>query len=740
MDQPFESAQEDQQADVQAGHRAKLEQLLAMRLREAMSARETSGIEEIWIEDDDQFNGYDELNHPRLIKEPSDRTNKKKGKRSTIYLNITKPKTKSAVSRVQEMLVPHDDRPWEIGPTPVPELARAAAGEDTRMIMLADGREETAERVAKATIAMAQRSSERMANQIEDWFVEGSVYEQMRRVIKDAGRLGTGVLKGPFPVERRDTKWSVQSGVSRLDIVKRIAPTSKRISVWDLFPDPSCGDDIHAGGYIYERDYLTARKLRELARLPGYDRQAIAEILQAGPMRKARYDRHFREKDGETQGFDAQVFEVFYYYGDIPPEDLIACGYDIQGLLDAAEPDLREEQQELAMQLATVSVTVTVVNDRIVRVSQNPLETGEFPFDLFVWEPVEGQPWGRGVPRQMQPAQKILVSSSRAMLENAGMSAGPQVVTRKGVIEPWDGSYEITGRKGWDWVPSDEDQRIDDVRKVFGIFTIPSAQKELQAIIDFSLKMADELTNLPLLLQGMMGSAPDTVGGMEMLEANASSPLKDIAKQFDDGVIVRHLKRYYAWGMQDPNVPEDAKGDMQVKARGATALIMRERAGVFLTQAANLSKDPAYRISPPKLFAEYARSQKYDPTRIQYDDDEWRELQEQQAQQGAPVDPRIQAAQITAQAKQADREANLADRQQERAFKAREAELDRSADFVVKEIEREIQTMEFANNREVSLDQVKAMLSRAAMEIRNKREMFAAERQFAETEGGGRGL
>jgi len=729
------SAEEEKQA----AHRAALEALIAARLRDAVQAREMSAIEDIWLEDEDQYNGYDELNRATAgvgrTKETST-VDKKTSTRSTVFLNITKPKTQTAVSRVQEMLLPTDDKPWELAPTPVPELLKAAAGEDQRMIPLADGTEASADVVAKATIAKAQKASDQMAAQFEDWFVEGDVYSQMRLVIQDAGRIGTGVLKGPFPVARKDRKWSIKGGASVLEVAERIAPTSRRIDPWDLFPDPSCGDDIHAGGYLLERDYMTGRKLRELARVPGYDRQALAEVLLEGPKRRARYDRYYREQPGETPSFDTGTFEVFYYYGDIPPEDLIACGYDVKGLVDAEEPGERKLQADLAMQLTTVAVTVTLVNDRIVRVSMNPLETGEFPFDVFPWEAVDGQPWGRGIPRKMAAAQKMLNAATRAMLENAGMSKGPQLIITKDAIEPWDGKYEVTGRKGWYFKPNEQ---IDDVRKAFASVMIESAQQQLQAIIDFALKMADELSNLPLLLQGIVGNAPETLGGQQLAQANASAPLKTIAKQFDDRLIVPHLKRYYAWGMQDPSVPTDAKGDMQCKARGASALATREQAAVFYSQALELAKDPMnpFRINPDKAFAEMARANKANLSAIQYTDDEWKQLQDQAGQQQPPQDPRIAAAQINSDAKKAQIDANAANAEADRKFKAWQADVERTASLMVAEIQREIQTMEFAAQREVSLDQVKAMLTKAAMEIRNKRDLFDAEAQLALTKGEG---
>lgn len=747
MDQPInDQALPGDQADLEdeaEAQRRRVESMLAMRLQDAVNARQMSGIEQIWQEDEDQYNGIDDAS-VAVNKEPAALKVTSKGTpaasaRSRVYLNITKPKTDVAVSRVQEMLIPHDDKPWEVGPTPVPELSKAAGGQDQRQVQLATGEMVPAQQVAQALMFKADESAKAMERQIDDWFVEGKVYAEMRKTVRSAGRIGTGVLKGPAPCSREDRKWDIQGGMAMMSKQERIAPTSKAISPWDIFPDPSCGDDIHDGAFIFERDYMTGRRLRALAKLPDYDKAAIADILKEGPRKRSRYDdRHTRERDGQVSTFESDTFEVYYYFGDLPPEELLSGGWVIAGFNDAESTPELAAQVEQAMQLSTVSIVATMVNERVVRVSLNPLETGAFPFDFFVWEPVDGQPWGRGMPRKMATAQKMLNASTRAMLENAGMSAGPQVIIDRERIVPANGQYEITGRKLWYWSPGDE---VKDVRFAFASVMIDSAQQQLQSIIEFSLRMADELSNMPLLLQGIVGSqAPETLGGQAMAEANATSPLKAIAKQFDDQLIVPHLTRYYDWGMQDPNVPEEAKGDLQCSARGASVLIYRDVASQFLPQLAPMVENPKYRIDPAKWIAEVLRGNKVKPSSIQYTDEEAKAMEQQMAQQPPPPDPRVEAAKINAEAKAADREATVQFKQAQLQHDAQESQLDRESDLVIKGIEREIQILEFSGRREITLEQIRAMLASKSLEIKNKREMFAAERQFAVTDGGGRGL
>jgi hypothetical protein len=725
-----------------AQQRAVLEQLISDRIRDAVDARQQSGIEQIWLEDEDQYNGIDDVavvpnQHPFRSERVQQQDST--GVRSRFYLNITKPKTDTAIARVSEMLLPHDDRPWEVAPTPIPELAQAIEQGDRTMLVLGDGTQAPAVDVARAAAAKADRAAEIAGTQIEDWLVECDAYGAMRKVIRDAGRLGSGVLKGPVPVLSRAKRWTVQDGVPVLVAAERVQPGSRRISPWDLFPDPSCGEYLHDGAFIAERDYVTARRLRELAKLPDYDQAALVEIIKDGPRKRSRFDdRDTREGPGQTSTLASETFEVWYYYGDIPPEQLIAGGFVVVGLNDAADPAVLAAQVDQALQLATVPVVATVINDRIVRVTLNPLETGAFPFDVFVWEPVDGQIWGRGVPRKMQVAQRGLNSAVRAMLENAGMSSGPQVVIDRSRVVPANGRYEITGRKLWYWQPGDE---VKDVRFAFQSVQIQSAQGELQAIIDFFLRMADELSSLPLLLQGIVGSqAPETLGGQAMAVANATSPLRLIAKQFDDLLVAPHLKRYYDWLMQDPNVKPEAKGDLLCRARGSSVLVYRDIAAQFLPQLAPLVADPRYGIDPQRWVTEVLRGAKIQPSSVRYSEEEQKALQAKLAEQGQPVDPRVQAAQIRAQADAQAVQADAQIKQAEMQFRAQEHAADRELQRFVKQIELQIQTLELAGQREMSIEQIKAMLAGKALDLRTKRDLQQNELLFARTQGGGRGI
>ena len=192
-----------------------------------------------------------------------------------------------------------------------------------------------------------------------------------------------------------------------------------------------------------------------------------------------------------------------------------------------------------------------------------------FPYDVLAWKRRAGMPWGVGVSRQMRTVQRILNGGVRAMMDNAGLSAGVQIVLGEG-ITPADGKMAITGRKVWR-----ADTDVDDVRKRFFAFVPPSIQAELMAIVQWAMKVAEDATGLTAMLQGIRGDAPDTLGGMQMAQNNSSSTLRRLALRIDDHVTEPHITRYYEWMMLHSD-REDIKGDFEIDVRASSSLVERD--------------------------------------------------------------------------------------------------------------------------------------------------------------------
>ncbi len=268
---------------------------------------------------------------------------------------------------------------------------------------------------------------------------------------------------------------------------------------------------------------------------------------------------------------------------------------------------------------------------------------------------------------------------------------------------------ELSGRKIW---YAAEDADIDDVKKAMHFFEIPSRQKELMEIIQFGLKIAEDVTGLPMILQGQQGKAPDTVGGMTMLNNNASSGTRRIARTFDDCVTEPHVRREYTWLLQYGEDDEE-KGEFVINARASSALVERDMQNQQITQLLPASLNPVYGLDPKKTMREQLKAWKFDPKNFEFDDEEWQKII-QNMQKGG--DPRVAVAQMRAQL-----EEKLA--QMDQVFQAQENEKDRNVELILAQVKERIESLKQAGAKEISFEEMKTILAETVIKVRAQREL-----------------
>ena len=621
----------DQEQELQEPERSSFLISLLAKRKEAITARQASGIEEEWQEDDEHYNGIDDANrqYQATYSSPGKRwaTNDSAprdngGGRSVVFLNITAPYVDAAGARVSDMLLPTDDRAWIIKPTPIPRLSPF----DLAEIGGEDGIE--------AVIEQAKESAEEMQSEIDDCLVESNWHGEVRVVIEDSARIGSGVLKGPYPDKRTTRLVRRENGSVASVSVTEIKPGSRRIDPWDFYPDGSCGESVHNGSYTWEREYLSSRQVADMVGMPGYDKAAILAALKEGPKTASEAPQ---PADGRTVRSRDQ-FELWIFYGTCDADDLQTVGVSVEDETPKA------------------SAMAVLLNDRLIKCTLNVLDSGRFPYDVLAWQRRSGLPWGTGVSRKIRTVQRILNGALRAMMDNSGLTVGPQIVIGNG-ITPADSKWAITGRKLWR-----AEEGVTDVRGAFFAFVPPSIQGETMNIIEWAMRRAEDATGMPAMLQGIRGDAPETLGGMQMQNNNASSVLRRLAKRFDDYVTEPHITRYYEWMMQHSE-REEIKGDFQIDVRASSALVERDAQQQFLLTLLSVAKDPAYEVDPAKLMSELLKGQRYDPKRIRYDLEKLAMLQDNRN----PVEE-AKAKLLQAQARNAD--ANAFTRNTEGLFSA----------------------------------------------------------------------
>ncbi len=687
---------------------------LARKRKAATNARKSSGIEDLWKADGEFYEGIDDANRDEvstsITKNKVDRggsfitvdTSRPRG--SNVFMNITRQYVDIAASSLADMLLPIDDATYAIKPTPKPVTFQFALAQPQGDTVIFNNQPIPREAFEQMQNQDAKQRAEAAQKQIDDWLVESGWHSEVRQVIKDAARLGTGVLKGCYPIVQKNKSFHEKDGVMELVMSEELKPASKRIDPLNFFPDPACGTDIHKGSFVWERDYITAKQLRELRGGKGYITEQINRVLKEG----AEEDSESNKRNSEDK---KDQFTIWYYYGTATQEDLLAA-------------DCECDNDEIH------DVMVVIVNDRVIKATINPLESGEFPYDVMVWQPMMDTWAGIGVARQIREPQRILNAATRNLLDNAGRGGSPILVIASGVENANGGRIEIKKDTVLRLSP---DAQVPANQAVSAIL-IPIITNELMVIIQYAQKMAEDISGLPMMLQGQQGSAPDTVGGMTMLQNNAGTVRRNIARYFDDRVTVPHIKRYYEYLMIFGE--EDCKGDFNIEARGSSVLFERDAYHMAIMQMAQMVMNPAFQINPKKWFEEACKAQKIDPKRLQFTDEE---MQQQQAQaQQPPPDPTIQAAQIRVQGDmqkaQLNQSSDMAElqlkeklMQQEFQFKAREAELERQHAIEIATLQRDIKMMELSQHEQISIAQIKSQLAQTSQKLNVQSELSTAD-------------
>lgn len=755
-DFPVDSWDEDQVAAKEAERLDRLVAfggMLAKQRDEWIAARAATGWDKRVQEDLDQYEGRDTAN--RMAAEMMNSveqgypvtTQHARATRSTVIVNITRPKTNASEARVADILLPTDEENWSIAPTPNPNVVKHQNDDQTPAVDPATGQPivdpETGEPaklkdVAAAAMKAAREASEAMTREIKDQLVECDYNAEVRKVIHDSAKMGVGVLKGPVVHSRTKRSWSkLDNGVYALQTVEEQKPASWRVDPRNVWEDPACGDNIQNGKGIYERDIMTAKKLRELAKQPGYLPDQIARVLTQGPALSIA--RTSTQDKREQLQMSSRPFEVWTYTGEIDIDDFkVALPRDAAGQTtdvpasssaeDGATPRhlAGEGEQEATAselhKLESVSACIVMVNNVVIKAYENPNESGELPYDFFPWELEVDSPRGVGIPYLLRSQQKVVTAGWRMLMDNAGAAVGPQIIVKKNMVVPADGKWQIAARKLW--YATDD---VDDVNKAMAVIEFDIHQEQLMAIIQAGEAMADTETGTPMLTQGEEGSAPETLGGMQLLMNNTNVVTRRIVKQFDDKLTKPHIRRYYDFNMAYSD-KDEIKGDMDVDARGSSALLVRDIQNQAFTNLLAAGGNPIYApfINPKKLFEKALQAQHVQPQDIMWTDEEFKANQKKMAENPPPKDPRIEAATITAQArvKEAEQRAET----QGAILSARMEEM---------MMERELRILRMAQERNMTFDQIKAELAGTAMKLRTQRDLAENETQLRLTTGAG---
>jgi hypothetical protein len=107
---------------------------------------------------------------------------------------------------------------------------------------------------------------------------------------------------------------------------------------------------------------------------------------------------------------------------------------------------------------------------------------------------------------------------------------------------------------------------------------------ELMAVFDRFMDIADEMTGIPKYMTGQhVPGAGRTSSGLSMLISNAGKSIKQVIANIDHDVLTPMLERQYQRNLRYSD-DMDLVGDVQIIAKGAMSLVVKEAESVRKTE------------------------------------------------------------------------------------------------------------------------------------------------------------
>ena len=583
---------------------AKLDEIgQRLQLLAEEEVRNRNGVEREWIDNIRVYEG----------KYTDEQRAKFKGRgRSEAFANLIRVKCDFAVARMSEMVAPTDDRNWDFSPTPDPELVSAMRVDDVE----AEPTQEQQD--AQAIMQEASDKAAKMRKYMDDQLQECDYNAQLRLVIRDAVRLGTGVLKGPAVLGRTKSAWrkDAQTGISVYVEEEDLAPIGAWVDPWDFFPEFAAAS-VSQAEYVFERHRCNRKYLRKLARQPGFSAKRLNEVLE-GHTRS-----YWLGQVSQVRGslistpYKEGQYELWEYHGPLKAEEARLMGIDVP------EGD----------NITEVMATVFFVEGKVVKASLNIQPDEAMTYYTYTWRKRDGCIFGYGLPQDGMDSQEAANSAWRMVLDNAAMSAIPQVVINSRLLRPVDKNYAMYPGKQWEL--TEPNKTVNDA---FGTFAVPANTQQLMQIFTFARELLDYETGISMLTQGQQGpNVTKTALGMSMLMNSASAMLRQKVKEFDDEVTGPFIRNLYNWNMKF-NPDEDAKGDYTIVPLGSSSLLVREQQTQGLMQMMQMAQLPmlAPWVKWDELFRAAVQSMSINGDRFVKTKDEYAKDMQQQAKQGPP--------------------------------------------------------------------------------------------------------
>lgn len=515
---------------------------------------------------------------------------------SEIYMMITEVKCRAAESWLRDILLDNGSPPWDLQATPIPDLSPVQTKDiesefaervfkmmqDTGQVpdpaQMAEMREMVSQDYRFRTLREAQSRADRMKIKIQDQFAQGGWENAFNDFVTDLVTFPAAFVKGPIVRRQRTLGWkTIATGQTVVDPIERLGPEYERVDPFRIYPEPGISNLNE--GYLFEHHRMSRMELADLIGVPGYDEDAIRKVLEIGNGTSWISEDVELQKDEEERKYYSYMrptteFDALEFWGKISGSMLIEWGMD-----EAEVPDTAREYD----------ANVWMVGNYVIKAVLNYDPLGEKPYAKTSFIKCPGAFWGKGIPKIIEDLQGVCNAAARSLVNNMGISSGPQVEVNLERIPPNEDITQLSPWKIWQTMNDPLGSNAPAIR-----FTQPESRaSELMAVYEKFSRLADDHSGIPAYVYGDLNvqGAGRTSSGLSMLMGAAGKGIRQVVMHIDMDVVKPIVRRQFVYNMRYDE-DESIKGDVEVIAKGAINLAVKETVNLRRIEFLNATANP----------------------------------------------------------------------------------------------------------------------------------------------------
>ncbi|QBQ72536.1 putative portal protein [Roseobacter phage CRP-2] len=520
------------------------------------------------------------------------------GVAEAVHINLD-PNAERAGDAIREPFKQEPNKPYLIGPDTKLQPGETIADLQRRLGPVEDKVAPVSEKIIEgdgttpttATFHPAMIAAKKMEKKIHDQLQESGASKHLRSMAFEMALLGTGVMKGPFAVDKEYPNWDEDGDY---DPLIKTVPSTNHVSLWNFYPDPAASsmDDAE---YVVERHKMSRNQLRALKGRPYFIDEAIEDAVATGSD-YVRKHWEMKMEDDDTAPTDTERWEVLEFWGFVDVDVLEENGINIPSELK----DLHE-----------VNANIWISNGKVLRCVLNPFKPARIPYYAVPYEHNPYSFFGVGIAENMDDTQTLMNGFMRMAVDNAVLSGNLLIeIDETNLVPGQDLSVypgKVFRRQGG--APG---------QAIFGT-KFPNVAGENMQLFDKARVLADESTGFPSFAHGQTGvsGVGRTASGISMLMSAANGSIRTVVKNVDDYLLAPIGRAFFAFNMQF-DFDETIRGDLEVKANGTESLMANEvrsqRLMQFLQVASNPMLAPFAKMD--YIVREIAKSMDLDPDKV----------------------------------------------------------------------------------------------------------------------------